>query len=33
MINYDGAIHNLLSFVEGVNHIPTLGTFRLKKIT
>jgi len=25
LINYDGAIHNLISFVEGETHITTLG--------
>jgi hypothetical protein len=33
LINYDGAIHNLISFVEGETHITTLGSFRLKKYT
>ncbi len=33
IINYDGSIHNLLQFVEEKNLIPTLSSFRLKKLT
>lgn len=25
LVNYDGAIHNLVTFVEGETHITTLG--------
>jgi hypothetical protein len=33
LVNYDGAIHNLISFVQGETHNTTLGQFRLKKYT